>query len=260
MNEFDGYWALVLGGSSGLGLASAKKLAAHGMNICVIHRSPRNEKETIDAHFREIKNLGVGFLEFNADALNTEKQMEILSALKSVLGKKAKVRCLVHSIAKGNLKPMTGEQNLTAADFMITLNAMAVSLYDWTKATFENGLFAADARVIAFTSEGSSKAWPHYAAVSAAKAALEAISRNIALEFAPFGLRSNCIQAGITDTQALRRIPGNEQMIAHTLKRNPFARLTTPEDIANVVYLLAKDESAWMNGTVIPVNGGEHLQ
>jgi len=54
-------------------------------------------------------------------------------------------------------------------------------------------------------------------------------------------------------------IPGSEQIIKHTLKRNPNKRLTTPEDVANVVYLLTKDESAWITGTVIPVVGGEHL-
>ncbi|HJT72820.1 MAG TPA: SDR family oxidoreductase, partial [Chitinophaga sp.] len=102
-------------------------------------------------------------------------------------------------------------------------------------------------------------AWKNYAAVSAAKAALEAISRSIALEFAPVGIRANCVQAGVTDTRSLQMIPGSEQLIEHTKKRNPFQRLTTPEDVANVVYLLCKDEAAWINGAVIPVNGGEHI-
>ena len=120
-------------------------------------------------------------------------------------------------------------------------------------------MFATDARIISFTSEGNSKAWRSYAAVSAAKVTLEAISRNMALEFAPFGIKVNCIQAGVTDTTSLRMIPGSEQIIKHTLKRNPNKRLTTPEDVANAVYLLTKDEAAWITGTVIPVDGGEHL-
>ena len=124
---------------------------------------------------------------------------------------------------------------------------------------FEADLFATDARIISFTSEGNSKAWRSYAAVSAAKVTLEAISRNMALEFAPFGIKVNCIQAGVTDTTSLRMIPGSEQIIKHTLKRNPNKRLTTPEDVANAVYLLTKDEAAWITGTVIPVDGGEHL-
>lgn len=262
MKEFEnsGFWAVVLGGSSGLGLASAKKLAAHGMNICIIHRSPRSESQTIESHFSEIRKTGVEFLEFNCDALNAHKQLEVLSKLKPALGDHGKIRCLIHSIAKGNLKPMTGSESLSPDDFRTTLDAMAISLYDWTKLLFNTSLLASDARIIAFTSEGSSKAWRNYAAVSAAKAALEAISRSIALEFAPFGIRSNCIQAGVTDTAALRMIPGHDQLKSHALQRNPNRRLTTPEDVANVAYLLSKDEAGWINGAIIPVNGGEHLQ
>lgn len=254
------YWAIILGGSSGLGLASAKKLAQHGMNICIIHRNPRSEMEKIQIDFEEIKSNGVEFIHFNADVLNPEKQTEILEAIKQKMGTNSSVRCLVHSIAKGNLKQMTGDSALTTDDFQVTLNAMAVSLYSWTKSVFENGLFAKDARVLAFTSEGSSKAWQYYGAVSAAKAALEAISRNIALEFAPYGIRSNCIQAGVTDTQSFRMIPGNEKIKDYSESKNPFNRLTQAEDVANVVYLLCKNEAAWINGSIIPVNGGEHLQ
>jgi len=255
-----GYWAIVLGGSSGLGLASAKKLAQHGMNICIVHRSPRAEMEKIQHEFTQIKSNRISFIDFNADVLNVQKQQEILAEIKKKIGKKGSVRCLLHSIAKGNLKQMTGEEpTLATDDFQMTLHAMAISLYDWTKAVFNEQLFAKDARILAFTSEGSSKAWQNYGAVSAAKAALEAISRNIALEFAPFGIRANCIQAGVTDTRSLRMIPGNEKIIDYAQQRNPFKRLTNPEDVADAVYLLCKDEAAWINGAVIPVNGGEHI-
>lgn len=255
-----GYWAIILGGSSGLGLASAKKLAAHGMNICIIHRSPRAEMEKIQQEFTEIKSNRIAFIDFNADILNPQKQQEILTELKAKIGKKGSVRCLLHSIAKGNLKSMTGsEPTLTTDDFQITLQAMAVSLYDWTKVITQSQLFAKDARVLSFTSEGSNKALQHYGAVSAAKAALGAISRNIALEFAPLGIRCNCIQAGVTDTRSLRLIPGSEKIIEKAKQRNPFQRLTNPEDIANAVYLLCKDEASWINGAVIPVDGGEHI-
>ncbi len=255
------YWALILGGSSGLGLASAKKLASEGMNICIIHRSSRAEMEIINNEFSDIKKTGIEFLSFNKDVLNLQHQQDILTELKTVLGSDGKIRCLLHSIAKGNLKPMIGSENesLSTVDFAITLQAMATSLYDWTKLIFNENLFAEDARILAFTSEGSSKPINNYGAVSAAKAALEAVSRNIALEFAPFGLRSNCIQAGVTDTRSLQLIPGSEKLKEQTKKRNPFKRLTTPEDVANVVSLLCMDEASWINGCVIPVDGGEHL-
>lgn len=255
------YWALILGGSSGLGLATAKKLAKHGMNICIVHRNVKMQEEAILKEFHIIKQEGVQFKAFNSDAFKEDKREAILQELKSILGDSHKIRTMVHSVAKGNLKPMVsdGKMELKHDDFILTIQAMGISLYDWTKSIFEAKLFAADARVLSFTSEGNSKAWQSYAAVSAAKVTLEAISRNMALEFAPFGIKANCIQAGVTDTASLRMIPGSEQIIKHTLKRNPNKRLTTPEDVANVVYLLTKDEASWITGTVIPVDGGEHL-
>jgi enoyl-[acyl-carrier protein] reductase I len=148
---------------------------------------------------------------------------------------------------------------LQTDDFQLTIQAMGISLYDWVKAIFEAKLFADDGRVVSFTSEGNSKALKNYAAVSAAKVTLEAITRNIALEFARFGIRANCIQAGVSDTASFQMIPGNNKLKKHSLERNPFDRLTLPEDVANVVYLLSKDEAAWINGTIIVVDGGEHI-
>ncbi|MFC6268090.1 enoyl-ACP reductase FabI [Frigoriflavimonas asaccharolytica] len=255
------YWAIILGGSSGLGLASAKKLAQDGFNICIVHRNARSEMAEILQEFEKIKSQNISFVNFNLDALNIDSQQKIISEFKEVLGE-AKVKILVHSIAKGNLKAMVseGDSILSSDDFMITFQAMAVSLYDWTQLLFQNKLFAEDARIIAFTSEGSSKPWKYYAAVSAAKASLEAISRSIALEFAPFGIKCNCIQAGVTNTRSLQMIPGSENLIKNSIERNPNKRLTTPEDVANVVSLLCKDEANWITGNIIPVDGGEHLQ
>ena len=255
------YWALILGGSSGLGLATAKKLAKHGMNICIIHRNSRAQESEINTEFDVIKAEGVQFKSFNIDAFKAEKRTQIISELKEILGSEGKIKTLVHSVAKGNLKPMQDDEKptLKTDDFNLTIKAMAISLFDWTSALFDSELFASDTRIISFTSEGNTKAWKNYAAVSAAKVTLEAITRNIALEFAPYGIRANCIQAGITDTASLRMIPGSEKIKEHSLLRNPFNRLTLPEDVANAVYLLSKDEASWINGTIIKVDGGESL-
>lgn len=255
------YWAVILGGSSGLGFATARKLARHGMNIIVVHRDRRADIDEIEEAFEDIREQEVNFESFNVDATNAEKRECLITQIAEILGTEGKVRTLVHSISKGNLKPMTGEEpTLENIDFKLTIDAMAISLYDWTKAIYNANLFAKDARIISFTSEGNKKAWANYAAVSAAKVALEAITRSIALEFAPHGIRANCIQAGVTVTRSFQMIPGNETLRVHALKHNPFKRLTVPNNIANMVYLLSKDEADWVTGTIIPVNGGEHLK
>jgi enoyl-[acyl-carrier protein] reductase I len=263
VKEFDKkeYWAVILGGSSGLGLASAKKLARHGYNICVVHRDSRTRMRMIESEFDEIREAGIDFLSFNLDALNPDKRADIINNLKNKLNSKTRIRILIHSIARGNLKPMTSSDSptLQTDDFRLTIQAMAISLYDWTKDLFEAQLFSDDARIISFTSEGNTKVWKNYAAVSAAKVSLEAITRSIALEFAPYGIKANCIQAGVTETTSFRMIPGSDKIKEITIQRNPFNRLTRVEDVANVVYLLSKDEASWINGAVIPVDGGEHL-
>ncbi|UCD60026.1 MAG: SDR family oxidoreductase [Flavobacteriaceae bacterium] len=255
------YWALILGGSKGLGLASAKKLACNGYHILVVHRDRNMDMKDIAKDFKEIGAAGMLFKSYNQDAILKGSRDELIQQIKDFLPEGHKIKVLVHSIAKGNLKPMysSNEKELSNQDFQITINAMAISLYGWSLALIKAALFAEDTRIIAFTSEGSSKAIANYGAVGAAKAALEAISRNMALEFATLGIKTNCIQAGVTDTESLRRIPGSEILIKQAKLKNPGARLTTPEDVADVVYLLCTNEAKWINGTVIKVDGGESL-
>ncbi len=267
-------WALILGGSSGIGLACAKKLSAEGFNLVILYRSRKAELEQAEAAFDEIRKNKVECLTFNQDGLKEEVMHEVLEVLRK---KKIKISLLLHSIAKGNLKLMApipnsdllpaGLQNafkdqanfLKEDDFLLTAQAMAVSYYNWAKALLENDLFAEEGSCIALTSEGGRKAWRNYAAVSAAKAMLEAISRNMALEFAQHGVRSNILQPGVTDTTSLRMIPGSDFLKKQSIQRNPFGRLTTPEDVANVVYLLSQTEASWINGAIIPVDGGESI-
>jgi enoyl-[acyl-carrier protein] reductase III len=286
-----GYWALILGGSSGIGLASAKRLAKAGMNIAIVHRDRRGQRAENEANFTEIKAMGVEIQTWNVNALLAEKREVVLTDLKKILGENGKIRVLLHSIARGNLKPLITEKaeatydsdltalnpefvkamqwlkqeenpsprSLTEEDYRLTIEAMATSLLTWTQALIEQDLFAPDTRILGLTSEGNQRVWPAYGAVAAAKSTLESLMRTMAIELAPLGIKTNLIQAGVTDTPSLRMIPGSEKMKLAAMMRNPFGRLTKPEDVANVVYLLARDEAAWINGAIVPVDGGERL-
>lgn len=303
-------WALILGGSSGFGLATAKKLAAKGMSVAIAHRDRRGAMGAIEPEFQAIRDLGRGFLSFNVDALAPEGRRTVLDALAAKLGDTGRVRMVMHSIAYGNLKLLAPPKGLGDAaavararlaeklgvdvarvtdavsalatevdalcdlapppaydtdafleeeDFARTVHSMGTSLVAWTQDLLARGMFAPDARVIGMTSEGNEVAWRGYAAVAAAKVALESVCRAMALELAPYGIRSNVVQAGVTDTPALRLIPGSAQMKAAARLRNPFGRLTTPADVADVIYLLCTDEARWINGTIVRVDGGEHI-
>ena len=217
--------------------------------------------EGIEAEFVEIRNMGVSVVSFNKDACREDHVIQVLEDFKKELGNKGSVKVLVHSIARGNLKPLWGDgaERLSKADFAQTLEAMGTSLYDWGSRLLEEEMFSENARIISFTSEGNSRVLEKYGAVSASKALLESISRQMALEYASLGINVNCIQAGVTDTRSMRLIPGSEKLKEIALRRNPKRRLTTPEDVANAVYLLIRPEADWINGTTIVVDGGEHL-
>ncbi len=261
-------WAIILGGSSGFGLASAKKLSKEGLNICIVHRDRRGAMERIEQSFDEIRATGVKFLALNLDALSSEGRATTLTEFTKIAAG-GKVRLLLHSIAFGSLKqlcpaptaqPPAEEPNyLDDDELAMTIFAMGTSLLSWTRDIFKQKLFCDDARILGLTSEGNEIAWLGYAAVSAAKCALESIARSIAREFAPHGIRTNILQPGVTDTPAFRMIPGNAKMAAQAELRNPFGRLTTVEDVAAVVALMTSDEASWINGSLIRVDGGEAI-
>lgn len=257
INEFAGNWAVILGGSSGLGLASARKLASHGMNICIIHRDRMINLPDFQESILNMKLEGVEVLTYNKDALTQETMTEVIDNLPI-----GSVKLLLHSIAKGSVKPMyaNNQSILSKEDLDITLYAMGTSWYIWTQALIKKGLFTLNGRNIAFTSEGNIKVWQGYGAISVAKATLEALMRQMAVEFAQLGITSNCIQAGATKTPSFDLIPESDKLADLTKHRNPFKRMTLPEDVANVVYLLCKKEADWINGSILNVDGGESIR
>jgi len=271
--QFSGRWAVILGGSSGFGFATIEKLAAHGMNIAVLYRETAAAERLLKEKFSALAAAsGITLLPFNINALDGAGRESFIGQFSAAAGKGSCVRLLLHSIARGNLKPLVDElgqkandpdskeskEVLSIEDIQLTTYAMSTSLLDWTRALLKEGLFCQDARVIGLTSEGAHKYWEGYAAVSIAKASLESLTTYMAIELSKFGLRTNLIQAGITETPSLKRIPASKQLIELSVARNPLGRMTKPEDVAKVIYLLCTDEASWINGSVIHVDGGEH--
>jgi enoyl-[acyl-carrier protein] reductase III len=256
---FAGQWAIILGGSSGFGFAAVQKLALHGMNIAILYRETAAAERTLKQTLADIaKANNVTIETYNSNALDNTARLAFIEQFSA--GKKNSVKLLLHSIARGNLKPLTGDDALSMADIQLTTYAMGTSLLDWTRDLLAADAFNSDARIIGLTSEGEDKYWEGYAAVSIAKASLQSLTKYMAVELAKYGLKTNLIQAGITATPSLKRIPGSETLLKTTATRNPFGRMTEPTDVANVIYLLCTDEAAWINGTVIHVDGGEHCR
>jgi NAD(P)-dependent dehydrogenase (short-subunit alcohol dehydrogenase family) len=262
-NDKQEFWALILGASSGFGEATALRLAKDGFNILGVHLDRQATMPNVERIINEIKSSGVEAIFYNVNAADEFKRNEIISEIKSLLNGKPFVKVIMHSLAFGTLKPFVPsetEQAITKAQMEMTLDVMAHSLVYWVQDVVANNLLAQSARIFAMTSSGGHSAIPYYGAVSAAKASLESHVRQLSVELgSKFGASVNSIMAGVTDTPALRKIPGNLNMIEIAQRKNPHGRLTTPEDVAKVISLLCKDGGEWISGGLIHADGGEDI-
>lgn len=252
-------WAVILGASSGFGGATARALAAAGLDICGIHLDRKATMPLAEAVIADIEATGQEALFFNMNAADAEKRATVVAQLKA---NGDRVKVLMHSLAFGTLKPVLADESsdaLTQPQIEMTLDVMGSSLIYWSQDLFRAGLLRQGSQIFAMTSSGGHMQWKSYGAVSAAKAVLESWMRQLAVELAPHKIAANTIQAGITDTPALRKIPGNAEMIDRAMNINPSGRVTIPEDVAKAITLIGLSENTWMTGNVIRVDGGEDI-
>lgn len=255
-------WVLILGASSGFGGANALEQARAGRNVFGVHLDRKATLPNVEKIVTEIKGLGREAIFFNINAADEAKMDEVVGTIEQKFQEQpgSKLVVVLHSLAFGTLKPFIAEdpsQAITKAQMDMTVDVMAHSLVYWVQRLARKKIIGEGSRIYAMTSAGSSRVWKSYGAVSAAKAALESHIRQLALELAPIGATANAILAGITDTPALRKIPGNEYMIESARKKNPSGRCTTPADIAKAIRAMSNGNTAWMTGNTIRVDGGE---
>jgi NAD(P)-dependent dehydrogenase (short-subunit alcohol dehydrogenase family) len=257
-------YALILGASSGFGEATALELSRRGMSVIGVHFDRAATMPKVNEIIGKIKAAGSAALFYNVNAADAAKREQILDEVQKEFAaiSGATIRVLVHSLAFGTLRPYIGtkkEDSMSQAQVEMTLDVMANSLVYWTQGAFFRGMMASGASIYAMTSSGGHSVLPNYGAVSAAKAALESHIRQLALEMGPFGIRANSLMAGVTDTPALRKIPGADNMLDIARRKNPQERCTTPQDVANAIALLSQDDAGFISGNVIGVDAGEDM-
>ena len=245
--SFEGKVALVTGGSRGIGKAIALQFAEHGAHIAFNYI--RNHKAAAQTQ-TEIEALGVRCLRMRAHLGDASKISQLFAEVDEHFGK---LDILVNNAASG-VQRSASELEEKHWDWTLNINAKA----PWLCAIEASKLMRDGGSIVNITSQGSQKVLPYYFSVGTSKAALESLTRYLAVELAPQGIAVNAVSGGYVETGALDHFPNRESMLeaGHS---TPAGRMVTASDIARVVAFLCTADAAMIRGQVIVVDGGYTL-
>ena len=244
---FEGKTALVTGGSRGIGKAIALELAGRGADVAFNYL--RNHQAAAETQ-REIERIGVKCLRIRAHLGDPAKVKELFARVKRGFGK---LDILVNNAASGIQRPAS-EIGPKHWDWTMNINARA----PWLCAIEASRLMTRGGSIVNITSQGSQRVLPYYFSVGTSKAALEAVTRYLAVELAPKGVSVNAVSGGYVETGALDYFPNRDEMVDRG-EHSPAGRMVTAEDIAGVVAFLCTEEANMIRGQVIVVDGGGSL-
>jgi enoyl-[acyl-carrier protein] reductase III len=247
--ELQGKCALVTGAARGFGKAIALRLAREGARVAVNYRRSISDAQAV---VREIEAMDGEAIAIRAD-VGKEKSVDCMFNV--ISSKWNHLDILVANAAfgvPGNLLDTTPKH------WEVTLSASARSLLDMTRRAVPL-MQPGYGRVISITSDGGQRVIPGYGPVGPAKAALESLTRGLAVELAPKGILVNGILAGLADTRSSRSIPGSHEVIGHAQFHTPCGRIIGPEDVARVATFLCSNEAEMICGQFITVDGGRNI-
>ena len=248
MKPLEGKVALVTGGSRGIGRAISLKLADEGADIIINYFRKRS---TAESTAQEIQAKGVKVHSIKA---NVGEPDNIDSMFREIEEKFGRLDILINNAASGVARAAV-DLDTRGWDWTMNINARAFLLCAQRAAKLmKNG-----GKMVAISSLGSRMVLPIYTVVGVSKAALESLTRYLAIELAPQGICVNGIAAGAVETEALKLYTADPNLPQPAWKTTPVGRMVQPEDIANLVAFLCKDESAMIRGQIIIIDGGVSL-
>jgi len=243
--SLEGKLALVTGGGRGIGKAIALKLASQGADVIVnFFRHRDAAQETAN----DIEALGVKAEIIRANVGDPAKIDEMFDMIGNKFGR---LDILISNAASGVARPVM-DIDIKAWDWTMNINARALLLCTQRAARLMDGR---GGKVVSISSLGSFLAWPTYAVVGVSKAALEALTRYLAIELAPQGICVNAVAASAVETEALKFYV-KEGLVKDSHHVTPAGRMVIPEDVANVVAFLCSEEAFMIRGQTIIVDGG----
>lgn len=240
---------LVTGGSRGIGRATALLLAAARpehlfIGYCSDHEAAR-------ATVVDLEATGVGASAICADVARPELLEEMFGVVRGRFGR---LDVFVSNAARG---AFADADTLSARSFQRTMEINAGAFL--AGAQIASRLMPRGGRIVGLSSLGAARYVPGYAALGAAKAALESIARSLAVTLAPAGINVNVVCGGLVDTASTRAHPDHARMFDDVARRTPAGRVGRPEDIAAVVAFLCSPAAEWIRGQTLVVDGGLSL-
>ena len=240
--------ALVTGSSRGIGKATAIRLAKEGYDIVINYaRSKKAAEETA----AEITALGRKVLLVKANVGDVEKIKYMFAEIKKELGK---LDVFVNNAASGVLRPIM-ELEESHWNWTMNINSKALLFCAQEAAKLmDNG-----GKIVSISSLGAIRYLENYTTVGVSKAAVEALTRYLAVELSPKNIIVNAVSGGAIDTDALKHFPNRNELLGDSSKRTPAGRLVEVEDMVNTVMFLISDQASMIRGQTIIVDGGISL-
>lgn len=221
---------MIIGASSGIGKALANSLSKNGNQVFGTYNQTLVESSE-----------NVNFIQF--DVLDSELDLSFLPE---------KLDGLVYCPGSINLKPFA---RIKAEDFLSDYSLQVVGAVQVIQKVLPLLKASENASIVLFSTVAVQKGFNFHAQVAASKGAIEGLTRSLAAEFAP-SIRVNAIAPSITDTPLASKLLASEEKKEANAQRHPLKKIGSPEDIAEMAAFLLSDQSSWMTGQILHVDGG----
>lgn len=248
VRDLEGKVAVVTGGGRGIGRAISLSLASRGANVVIAYLRNRAAAEETCRAMEEHAMKAV------AVRANVGNEQQIDALFDHVAETFGRIDVLVSNAATGVIRGLEG---LDSKAWTWTMDANARALLLCARRAVP--LMDRGGSIVSLSSQGANRVLPGYMLVGASKAAIETMSRYLAVELAPKNIRVNVVAPGVVDTDALSHFPMRDQMIDRAATETPAGRLVTPEDVADAVKFLTSDAAGMVTGHVLVVDGGASL-
>jgi len=239
--------AVITGGATGLGLATAKKFVENNIKTIIIGRNEKNLAETS-------KNLGELCSYKVFDLSNLKGIPQLVNEVTSEFGA---IDILVNNAGINQKKAFT---EVTDEEFQQVILTNITSVFVLSREVARIMLQQKSGCIINISSMAAQYGIPYVIAYTASKSAIKGMTKAMAVELSPGGIRVNCVAPGFIETNmSAKALDDDPQRKQKVLSRTPMGKLGQPDDIAEAIYYLASDAAKYLTGVVLPVDGGNSI-